>query len=145
MAGGRGRAAITGGEINVVGPASPMPTPTPTGETINGTSGNDSLVGGAGNDTINGFDGNDTIDGGPGADSMVGGAGDDLYFVDNPGDVIVELQNGGIDEARSSVSYTLPDWGNNLTLTGSAVSGTGHAVENLITRHRAAHTRTRGA
>src|SRR5258708_35037716 len=136
---------VAAGEFSVFDSSTPTTTARPAGTLINGTSGNDSLVGGAGNDTINGFDGNDTIDGGAGADSMVGGAGDDLYFVDNPGDVIVELQNGGIDEARSSLSYTLPDWVNNLPLTGSAVSGTGHAVENLITRHRAAHTRTRGA
>src|SRR5204862_2944626 len=103
------------------------------GSTLNGTSGNDSLVGTAGNDTLNGFDGNDTLDGGAGADSMVGGAGDDVYIVDNLGDVLVEQINGGIDEARSSVGYTLPDWVNNLTLIGSAISGTGNAVENVLT------------
>src|SRR5258708_15261631 len=132
MAGGRGRAAITGGEINVVGPASPMPTPTPTGQTINGTPGNDSLVGGTGNDTISGFDGNDTIDGGPGADSMIGGAGDDLYFVDNPGDAIVEQENAGIDEVRTTGSYTLPDWANNLTLPSGAANGPGNAIEHHL-------------
>ena len=103
------------------------------GVTVNGTSGNDSLTGGSGDDTLNGFDGNDTLNGGAGADSMVGGNNDDVYIVDNAGDVLVEQVNGGIDEARSSVSYTLPDWVNNLTLTGSAVSGTGNAVENVIT------------
>src|SRR5207253_9925132 len=109
-------------DINVFGTATPAPTPTPTptpsGQTINGTAGNDSLVGGTGNDTINGFDGNDTIDGGAGADSMVGGPGDDLYFVDNTGDIIVEQQNQGIDEVRATVSYTLADFVNNLTLLG---------------------------
>ena len=72
------------------------------GSTINGTEGDDSLVGTAGNDTINGFGGNDTLDGLAGADSMVGGDGDDLYRVDNPGDVVVEQQNGGIDLVQSS-------------------------------------------
>src|SRR5256885_4309075 len=94
-------------------------TTPPPGTTVNATAGNDSLVGGAGNDTLNGFDGNDTLDGGAGADSMVGGNGDDVYIVDNLGDVLVEQINGGIDEARSSVGYTLPDWVNNLTPTGS--------------------------
>jgi Ca2+-binding RTX toxin-like protein len=103
------------------------------GNTINGTPGNDSLVGGDSNDTINGQDGNDTLDGGAGADSMVGGAGDDVYIVDNLRDVLVEQINSGIDEARSSVGYTLPDWVNNLTLTGSAISGTGNAIENVLT------------
>jgi Ca2+-binding RTX toxin-like protein len=47
------------------------------GVTVNGTSGNDSLVGGAGNDTLNGFDGNDTLDGGAGNDLLIGGLGND--------------------------------------------------------------------
>src|SRR5207253_6622459 len=34
-----------------------------SGQVINGTAGNDSLVGSNGNDTINGLDGNDPIDG----------------------------------------------------------------------------------
>src|SRR5258708_25767641 len=95
---------------------------------LNGTEGNDSIIGTAGNDTINGFGGNDTIDGGAGAYSMVGGTGDDLYFVDNPGDQVVELQNEGIDEVRSTINYTLPDGVNNLTLIGNAVNGTGTPI-----------------
>ncbi|TMH26866.1 MAG: calcium-binding protein, partial [Betaproteobacteria bacterium] len=108
------------------------------GVVINGTSGNDSLVGTNGNDTINGLDGNDTIDGGAGADSLVGGAGDDVYFVDNAGDIVVEQQNAGIDEVRSSAaSYTLGDFVNNLTLLSGAVNGTGNAIENVITGNAA--------
>ncbi len=104
------------------------------GQTINGTSGNDSLVGGPGNDTINGFDGDDTIDGAAGADSMVGGAHADTYFVDNPGDVIVEFENGGFDTVNASVSYTLPQWVNHLTLVGPDpdISGTGNELPNVI-------------
>ena len=108
------------------------------GVVINGTSGNDSLVGTNGNDTINGLDGNDTIDGGAGADSLVGGAGDDVYFVDNAGDIVVEQQNAGVDEVRSSAaSYTLGDFVNNLTLLSGAVNGTGNAIENVITGNAA--------
>jgi Ca2+-binding RTX toxin-like protein len=103
------------------------------GLVVNGTANSDSLTGSAANDTLNGFDGNDTLNGGAGADSMVGGNGDDVYIVDNPADVLIEFENGGIDEARSAVSFTLPDWVNNLVLTGSAVNGTGNAVENLMT------------
>ena len=112
----------------------------PTGQMLNGTAGNDSLVGGPGNDTINGLAGNDTIDGGPGADSMVGGPGDDLYFVDNPGDVIVEQNLEGFDEVRSTASsYTLPDWVNNLTLLGPAVTGSGNSIENVISASGVTH------
>src|ERR1700716_4260946 len=127
-----GAPAVVASDISVFGTATPPPPPPPSG-TINGTAGNDSLVGTAGNDTINGFAGNDTIDGGAGADSMVGGAGDDLFFVDNAGDQVVELATEGLDEVRASVSYTLPDFVNNLTLVGSAVSGTGNAIDNVIT------------
>src|SRR5438552_2671873 len=129
----QGAPGITATDINVFGTPTPTPTPTPTGMVINGTDGNDSLVGTAGNDTINGFGGNDTIDGGAGADSMVGGTGDDLYFVDNTGDQVVEFENEGIDEVRSTINYTLPDWVNNLTLIGNAVTGTGNAIDNVIT------------
>jgi len=66
---------------------------------------------------------------------MNGGTGDDLYFVDSTSDIIIEAQNGGIDETRSSAfSYTLPDWVNNLTLAAgnTAFNGTGNAIENLL-------------
>ena len=96
--------------------------------TINGT---------AGNDTLTGTSGDDTIDGGAGADSLVGGAGDDLYFVDNPGDIVVELQNEGVDEVRSTINYVLPAWVNNLTLTGTTVYGTGNDIGNIITGNSA--------
>jgi Ca2+-binding RTX toxin-like protein len=116
-----------------------------SGQTVNGTSGNDSLVGGAGNDTINGFDGEDTINGLGGADSMIGGAHSDLYFVDNAGDVIVEFENGGIDQVNASVSYTLAAWVNDLTLTGSAnINGTGNDVANVITGNSGANNLSGG-
>src|SRR3954462_943822 len=133
----QGAPNIPATDINVIGTATPSPTPTPTGQTITGTEGNDSLVGGPGNDTLFGLGGNDTIDGGPEADSMIGGTGDDLYFVDHTGDVIVEQQNGGVDEVRSVAGYTLPDWVNNLTLVDSPtihpIFGGGNAIENVIT------------
>lgn len=58
--------------------------------TINGTSGNDTLMGsdsddfifgGDGNDTIDGGDGNDVIDPGSGVDTVLGGAGNDTFIV----------------------------------------------------------------
>src|SRR6185436_19846471 len=84
-------------------------------------------------DTLNGFAGNDTLDGAGGSDSMLGGAGDDVYIVDNINDVVVEAENAGIDEVRSSVSYTLSDFVNSLTLTGFAGQGIGNAIDNVIT------------
>jgi Ca2+-binding RTX toxin-like protein len=64
---------------------------------------------------------------------MTGGAGDDLYTVDEFGDVVVELQDGGIDEVHSHRdTYTLPDWVNNLTLGDGAVRGIGNAIANVM-------------
>ncbi len=109
-------------------------TPSGGGQTINGTSGDDSLIGGPGNDTINGFAGEDTIDGGPGTDSMAGGAHADTYFVDNSGDIIVELEGGGFDTVNASASYVLPEWVNHLTLVGTAaINGFGNDLANVIT------------
>jgi Ca2+-binding RTX toxin-like protein len=57
--------------------------------------------------TIYGNAGANKISGGFGADTLVGLNGNDRYLVDNAGDRIVEVNSGGIDEVRSSVSYTL--------------------------------------
>ncbi|WP_455232985.1 VCBS domain-containing protein [Geopseudomonas aromaticivorans] len=101
---------------------------------LDGGLGNDSLVGGAGTDTLLGGEGNDQLDGGTGADSMVGGAGDDTYVVDNAGDVVTESAGEGIDLVQASVSYTLSEHVENLTLTGSSsINGTGNALDNVIT------------
>src|SRR5688500_14495596 len=77
----------------------------------------DTLDGGAGNDTLDGGDGNDTLIGGTGADSMNGGLGDDLYVVDDAGDIAGEV-GGGIDTVQSSVTHTLSTNLENLTLIG---------------------------
>lgn len=53
-----------------------------TAVSIDGGTGNDSLLGGYLNDTILGDDGNDTIWGGLGNDNIDGGAGQDLIFGD---------------------------------------------------------------
>lgn len=47
----------------------------PTGQTLNGTAGNDSLVGTSGNDTLNGLAGNDRLSGAAGNDALNGGTG----------------------------------------------------------------------
>jgi len=73
----------------------------------------------AGNDTLTGNAGNDTLDGGTGIDTMAGNAGDDIYIVDNTGDVVTENVDEGIDTVRSSVDYILGANVENLTLTGT--------------------------
>lgn len=83
--------------------------------------------------TLIGNIGNNTLDGGIGVDTMRGGMGDDLYIVDNTADIVNELADEGIDTIRSSVTRTLEDTVENLTLTGSeAIDGTGNAMGNIL-------------
>ncbi|UNU26074.1 bluetail domain-containing putative surface protein [Microcoleus vaginatus] len=110
---------------NLIGTANP--------EIINGLAGNDTINGAAGNDTLNGNEDNDRLNGGPGADQMTGGLGNDIYVVDNAGDVVSELAAQGTDLVQSGVTYTLLAEVENLTLTGIAgINGTGNTVANII-------------
>jgi Ca2+-binding RTX toxin-like protein/subtilisin-like proprotein convertase family protein len=78
--------------------------------TLTGNDADNTLWGNIGNDTLIGGAGNDLLLGGQGADTMVGGLGDDIYAVDNPGDVIVEHPGEGMDIAFTTVSgYVLSD------------------------------------
>jgi Ca2+-binding RTX toxin-like protein len=63
---------------------------------------------------------------------MQGGAGNDVYIVDNLLDNPQELAFGGTDTVRSSVNWTLGSDFNNLTLTGTAISGSGNNIANTI-------------
>lgn len=95
--GGTGNDTLSGGDNN---------------DLLNGGDDNDSLDGDLGNDTLNGGAGSDTLDGGLGNDSMVGGEGDDIYYVRNISDVIVETTDlsGGKDKAYILINeYVLND------------------------------------
>jgi len=96
-----------------------------------------------GNDLDNiltGNSGNNSIDGGVGADTMVGGDGDDTYIVDDAGDVVIEALSGGYDHVRASLTYTLTDEVDRLTLTGTDdINGTGNSLDNLITGNSGAN------
>jgi Ca2+-binding RTX toxin-like protein len=84
------------------------------------------------NDILTGGLGADTLDGGTGLDRMTGGAGDDLYLVDDAGDLVIELAGGGLDTVIASVSFTLRNQIETLRLVGGATAGTGNASANLI-------------
>lgn len=106
------------------------PLPAQIGETVitgidfNTTSEQDTIDGGAGNDIING---------GVGADAMSGGDGDDIYFVDNVGDTVIENEDEGTDIVLSSVSYTIGENVEGLELQGTAaINATGNAGSNII-------------
>ena len=115
-------------------------------DTLYGASGNDVITGQAGNDTLYGQSGNDTLNGGTGNDTMYGGKGDDTYVVDSTTDVVNESANEGTDTVQSTVTYTLSNNLENLTLTGSnAINGTGNALNNTLVGNSAVNTLTGGA
>ncbi|MDO4907501.1 calcium-binding protein [Neisseria sp.] len=100
---------------------------------LTGNNNRNRLLGSAGNDTLYGHGGNDILDGSSGADAMHGGNGHDIYYVDNPQDTVIELQNHGTDTVFSSVSYTLRAYVENLTLTGSGnTNGSGNNADNIL-------------
>lgn len=99
------------------------------------------LTGNSAINTLTGGDGNDTLDGAAGADKLRGEMGDDIYLVDNVGDVITENVDEGLDVVFSSVTHTLAANVENLTLVGSnAINATGNALVNLLTGNAGANT-----
>jgi Ca2+-binding RTX toxin-like protein len=90
------------------------------------------ITGNAANNSLSGDAGNDTLDGGIGDDTMVGGTGDDTFILDSAADVVTEAVGEGTDTVLSTVSYTLSANVENLTLNGTAISGTGNASDNVI-------------
>ncbi|WP_228156156.1 putative Ig domain-containing protein [Acinetobacter pittii] len=120
-----------------------------TGTTaINGTGNalNNVIVGNSAINTLNGGAGDDYLNGGTGADKLLGGIGNDTYIVDNTSDVVTENTNEGTDTIRSSVSFTLGNNVENLTLTGtSAINATGNTLNNVIIGNSAVNTLTGGA
>ena len=113
---------------------------------ILGGSGSDLLRGSSANDVIIGLRGSDLLDGGAGADILAGGLGADTYLIDNAQDQIIESVGDDIDLVKSSISFTLGDNLENLTLTGTdAINGTGNSADNMITGNSANNILAGGA
>ena len=106
--------------------------------TLTGT-GDLHATGNALNNTLIGNSGANILDGGMGADRMYGGAGNDIYIVDNTGDRVSENasgggDSGGYDTVQASINFTLGQYVEALTLTGTAnLHGTGNALDNALT------------
>ncbi len=83
--------------------------------------------------------GDDVINGGTGRDTMAGYGGDDIYYVDNPFDTIIEIDSAPTSAATrndwvyTSVSYTAPYEVENMLLLGSDnLSAFGNSENNDI-------------
>lgn len=107
---------------------------------LEGQAGNDRLDAHGGDDTLYAGDGNDILNGHAGADTMYGATGNDVYSVENVLDVVVELAGEGDDHINSSVSYTVTEHVERLTLTGNqAINGTGNSLSNHLSGNNAAN------
>jgi len=85
-----------------------------------------------------GTPGPDTMSGTSGPDRLEGGAGDDVYHVDDAGDLVIEAAGGGSDTVLTRVSYRLSPgqeiellttWGSSVAL---GVDLTGNAFAQTI-------------
>lgn len=107
----------------------------------------ENLTGGSGADNLTGDANSNVLNGGGGADTLTGGDGNDTYIVDNVGDVTVETNTSPtqIDTVNSSANHTLGANVENLNLTGAgSISGTGNALNNVITGNAGNNTLTGG-
>jgi Ca2+-binding RTX toxin-like protein len=89
-------------------------------DSLNGYHGNDDLWGGPGNDLLVGDLGNDTLIGGTGADTMLGGVGDDLFYVDDLSDQVLDAYGLQDTVATNLSQYTLATDVENLVMGGKA-------------------------
>jgi hypothetical protein len=105
------------------------------------------LTGNAGANRLTGYGGNDTLDGGAGNDTLTGGEGSDRYYADSSADITVESGTtvGDIDTVYAGVNWTLQPTLENLTLTGTAVTGNGNSNANVILGNAAANSLSGGA
>jgi serralysin len=106
-----------------------------------GLDGIDSLYGGDGDDRIEGNEGDDNLYGEDGTDTLIGGIGNDNYYITGLSDSLVENPDEGTDIVYSSVTYTLGDNLENLTLTGTqSVNGRGNSLKNTINGNLASNS-----
>jgi len=74
--------------------------------------------------------GPDIFYGTPDADRMEGLGGDDIYYVNHPGDIVIEQLNGGNDTVYTSIDYVLADNVEIMRLTKNGLTVSGNALNN---------------
>jgi Ca2+-binding RTX toxin-like protein len=85
-----------------------------------------------------GNDGTNMLDGGAAADTLIGRLGDDMYFVDNTADAVVENGGEGSDRVFASTSWVLGAGASVELITtndnagGTAINLTGNELANTI-------------
>lgn len=103
-----------------------------------GSTANNVLTGNEDDNQLYGLEGDDRLAGGLGEDFMAGGLGNDTYVVDNALDWAYEddtdedIVSGGVDTVESSIDYELTGDIENLTLTGTAITGVGNSLANKL-------------
>ena len=130
------------------GSSDPAPSDPPTSDPpaqqpaqlVTGTELADSLVAsGDGTVWVYGLGGSDSLTGSGAGHSLFGGAGNDTFVVGHAQVRVVESFGEGIDTVLSSVDATLASCVENLTLQGSAATGTGNELANVITGNELAN------
>ncbi|MCC0807828.1 hypothetical protein FPV16_16595 [Methylobacterium sp. W2] len=102
-------------------------------------------------DTLVGTLGVDLLDGRAGADSLQGLGGNDVYLIDDSGDLVFEIAGGGADTVLAAVSYGLAAGQSIETLrtildTGTvAIDLTGNALANKLVGNDGANLLDGGA
>ena len=95
--------------------------------------------------TLTGTSSNESLGDITGGATLIGGAGDDTYSVSDDHTVIVEQPGGGIDTVRAYTSMVLPDNVENMTIGGSHKTAIGNGLANLIENWGSGNTINGGA
>jgi Ca2+-binding RTX toxin-like protein len=101
----------------------------------------ENIVGTWAADVLRGTDGANILTGGYGADTMEGRGGNDIYYLDDLGDVVIEAPGGGTDEVRLSMqiwTYVMPDEVERLRNQGDYLYAWGNALNNEMIGNYAA-------
>jgi Ca2+-binding RTX toxin-like protein len=113
-----------------------------------GTSGPDVLVGTSGPDALQGLGGNDILVGLAGTDQLEGGTGDDIFYIEDSTDTIVELTGEGFDSGYvyAAMTYVLAagvsvEWLAAYRETDTlAINLTGNELVNYLVGNAGANT-----